>query len=84
MGARPRAPVGCPVNAHTARDAAILAWCDHVESRAKPNERVRDPRVNAYADGFRDGVLEALAQVRQAVLHDFDVAALDGRPAHAD
>ena len=60
--------------------AKVLAWCDHIEANAaRPAETTFYGFQKAYADGFHDGVLELLAQVRQAVLHDFDLAALDGK-----
>lgn len=60
--------------------ASILAWCDHIEKRAKgfPRAPYGTPR-RLYEDGFLDGTIEVLAQVRQAVVHDFDIGALDGQ-----
>lgn len=59
---------------------AVLAWCDHIDSRAPatPGGLGRAQRI--YYDGMREGVKECIAQVRQAAVHGFDVAALDGRP----
>lgn len=62
--------------------AAVIAWCDHIESNVKKSPHGKIGASGIYADGLRDGILECLAQVRQAALHGFDPAALDGGVAY--